>query len=411
MVALLWTVLSFFGAIPFFMQLYPDVSFTDSLFETVSGLTTTGATIFDHLHTFPRALLYYRQQLNLLGGMGIIVLAVAIMPMLGIGGMQLYRAEATGPVKNTKLKPRIAETAKILWMIYVGLVLLCIASYRAAGMPLFDAVGDAYSTVSTGGFSLHTASFSFYHSNIINIIAIIFMLAGAINFGLHFYFLQQHRLSVYTKNPECVGFLKLVFFAFLITIGTLYWYQQPITEETVINALFTVVSSITTCGLTVTNFSEWPAYLPFFIMIIALIGGCAGSTSGGIKVVRYLLLKAQIKREIKHLIHPQAVYENKLGDVTLPNPVVQSIWAFTSLFFSLVVIIFLLLLATGLSVTTAFGAAIACLTNLGASIGSVSNSFHSISLLAKWILIVAMLAGRLEIFTILVLFSREYWRY
>lgn len=410
LVVLMWVVLSLFGSIPFLMQLYPKFSFTDALFETVSGLTTTGATVLSHLNHLPHALLYYRQQLHLLGGMGIIVLAVAIMPMLGVGGMQLYRAETVGPIKTNKLKPRIAETAKVLWYIYVGLVVLCAFSYWFAGMSPFDAIGESYSTLSTGGFSIHDSSFAFYHSNVVNLIAILFMIAGGTNFGLHFYFLQRRRLSVYYRDSEFVGYLKVILFATLVAVVTLTAYHMALNGKSIMQSLFTVTSIITTTGFTITDFNQWPTFLPYFMMFIALLGGCAASTSGGIKIIRYLLLKAQGRREIKRLIHPQAVFVVKFGGEVLPETVVQSIWAFLSVFFALFVLLLLGLLATGLSMTTAFGAVCSCMSNTGASIGQVASTYESIPILSKWILISAMLLGRLEIFTVLVLFSPEYWR-
>ena len=410
LVVMIWSVLCLFGSIPFLMQLYPDFSFTDALFETVSGLTTTGATVLNHLDRLPRALMYYRQQLHFLGGMGIIVLAVAVMPMLGVGGMQLYRAETVGPIKTAKLKPRIAETAKVLWYIYVGLAILCTFSYWMAGMSMFDAIGDAYSTVSTGGFSIHDSSFAYYHSELINIICVIFMLLGGTNFSLHFYFLQRRRFFVYSKDAEFVGYIKIIAFAFLVCLITLTAYHAVPHKESIIDALFTVTSIITTTGLTVTDFSLWPTFLPDFLMFLALLGGCAASTSGGIKIIRFLLLRKQGQREIKKLIHPQSVSAIKFGGEVLPERVIESIWAFIALFVVVFVVLLLILVATGLDLTTAFGSLAASISNAGASIGRSAHSFESLPTLAKWVCIVAMLAGRLELFTLLVLFSPEYWR-
>lgn len=410
LVVLMWSVLSLFGSIPFLMQLYPKFSFTDAVFETVSGLTTTGATVLSHLGSLPKALLYYRQQLHLLGGMGIIVLAVAIMPMLGVGGMQLYRAETVGPDKTAKLKPRIAETAKVLWYIYVGLVVICALSYWASGMTLFDAIGESYSTISTGGFSIHDSSFAFYHSDLINSLCIFFMAAGGANFSLHFYFLQRRSIGVYFKDAEFRGYIKILLFSTALCAIMLLFYHAADFGQSIMDALFTVVSIMTTTGLTITGFSGWPTFVPYFLMFLAMLGGCAGSTAGGIKVIRYLLFKSQGKREINRLIHPHSVQVMKFSGDVLPESIVQSIWAFVSMFMVIFIVMLLGLLATGLDMTTAFGSLAACISDTGASIGTVSSTFNPIPATAKWILIAAMLVGRLEIFTILVLLSPEYWR-
>jgi len=409
-VVLFWTVLSAFAAIPMMLIFFPKFTFVNAVFESVSGLTTTGATVLAHLSHLPKALLYYRQQLHLLGGMGIIVLAVAILPMLGVGGMQMYRAETVGPIKTTKLRPRMAETAKALWYIYAGLVVLCALSYWWAGMSLFDAIGESFSTLSTGGFSTHDSSFAYYHSTAIDLIAVFFMLAGATNFALHFNFLRQRRLSVYYKDAELKTYFTLLAIVTVIIFITLVTYHRYDHGHSIINALFTVVSVATTTGFTTSNFSLWPTFVPYLLMVMALLGGCGASTSGGIKVIRGLLLKEQGKRELKRLVHPQAVISIKIGNTILPEQVIQSIWAFVSVFIALFIVLLMGLLATGLDLKTAFGALASCLANTGASIGSVANNYDHIPGTSKWILIFAMIAGRLEIFTLLVLFTPDYWR-
>jgi len=409
-VVLFWTVLSTFGALPLFINLFPKLSFLDALFESVSGLTTTGATILTHLQDLPRAILFYRQELHLLGGMGIIVLAVAILPMLGIGGMQLYRAEIVGPIKTAKLRPRMTQTAKSLWYIYAGLVVLCALCYWLAGMKLFDAVGESFSTLSTGGFSMHNSSFAFYRSPLIDGISIVFMLLGGTNFGLHFLFIKNRTLRAYFKDPEFRAYLSIIAVVTVIVAVTLIIYHDFHRGRTLLNALFTVVSIGTTTGFTTTDFNNWPTFVPYLIMVIAIIGGCGGSTSGGIKIMRCLLLKEQGKRELKRLIHPQSVVALKLGDETLPENIIQAIWGFVSVFILLFVILMLMLLATGLDPRTAFGALASCIANTGAAIGGVHNNFEHVPIFAKWILIFAMLVGRLEVFTIIVIFMPSYWR-
>jgi len=409
-VTLFWTVLSVFGSIPFMINLFPQMDFTDAMFETVSGLTTTGATVLHHISLISHSVLYYRQQLHLLGGMGIIVLAIAILPMLGVGGMQLYRAETVGPIKTTKLKPRMAQSAKALWAIYVGLVIVCALCYWLAGMKPFDAIGESFSTLSTGGFSTHDSSFAFYHSNVINVIGIVFMLLGATNFGLHFQFLKRGRISLYYKDPEFRNYLLLLGIVSLIILLALLSLRPGHHANTLVNVLFTVVSVSTTTGLTTTNFNLWPTFVPFLLMFVAMLGGCGGSTSGGIKIMRCLLLKEQGKRELKRLVHPKAEISIKLGGQELSDSVAQAIWGFVSVFIVLFVVLFLVLLATGLDVRTAFGALASCISNTGAAIGSVASNFEHIPKLSKWVCIFAMIAGRLEIFTLLVLFTPTYWR-
>ena len=411
-VVLFWVVLSLFGAIPFYFNLFHQIDFTEAFFESVSGLTTTGASILNNLDNMSRALLYYRQQLQLLGGMGIIVLAIAIMPMLGMGGMTLYRAEAAGPFKNDKVKPRLAETAKALWYIYVGLTIVCILSFWLAGMNLFDAVGEAYGTISTGGFNMHDQSFAFYHSNPIDIIGMVFMLLGAFQFSLHFNFIWHRDLGIYFKDPEVRGYMKLLAVGVILVLLILYlhhFYQRP-HSHIIMDSFFTVISVATTTGSSLTDFVSWPTFLPFMIMFLALIGGCGGSTSGGIKVVRVMLLKEQGKREIRRLVHPNLVMSIKLGDQVVPENIIQGIWGFFAIYIALFVVLLLLLLATGLDPTTSFGALSACISDAGQSIGLTGGGYALLPDSSKWILIFAMLAGRLEIFTLIVIFIPSFWR-
>lgn len=409
-VVLFWTVLSLFGAIPFYLHFYPTLPLVDAIFESVSGLTTTGATVLSHLDSMSHAILYYRQQLQLLGGMGIIVLAVAILPMLGVGGMQLYRAEMVGPIKTTKLKPRMAETAKSLWYIYGGLVLVCALLYWIAGLNLFEAIGESFSTVATGGFSMHDTSIAYYHNAKVDVVAIVFMLLSAINYGLHFQFLRHRRVSVYTRDPELRTYVGIILTALVIVTVALIYYQHFQHPGRVLHAIFTVVSIATTCGLTTTTFSLWPTFLPVFLMFVAILGGCGASTSGGIKVMRCLILKELGKRELKRLVHPYGVFSVKLGDDLLPTHIMTAVWGFISVFIFLFIVLFLFCLAVGLDTRTAFGAVAACLSNTGASIGLVSHGYANIPDACKWALLLAMLAGRLEIFTLFVLLMPSYWR-
>lgn len=411
-VTLFWTVLSVFGTIPFILDAAHPLNFTDAMFESVSGLTTTGATVLSNLDVIPRSILYYRMQLHLLGGMGIIVLAIAILPMLGVGGIQLARMETAGPVKDTRLKPRMTQTAKTLWSIYVGLVVICALCYWAAGMTLFDAIGESYSTISTGGFSLHDSSFAFYHSYTIDMIAIVFMILGATNFALHFKFLQTLNPMIYIRDSELRTYIGgIIVITAIVTVAlTLTGYFDS-HHIALVQALFSIVSVSSTTGFTLSHFAQWPGFMPIMMMFIALVGGCASSTSGGFKVIRLQVLMSVVRRELFHLAHPRAVKAVKVGGKSVSPVVIQSVWAFTAAFVTIFVALLLALMATGLPLETAFGALASCLSNTGAGIGGVASSFVDVNSSAMWMLIVAMLLGRLEIFTILVLFTSSYWRH
>lgn len=409
-VTLFWVALCVFATIPLYLSITPHMGITDTFFETVSGLTTTGATVMHNIDMLPHAVLYYRQQMELLGGIGIVVLAVAVLPMLGVGGMQLYRAEIAGPMKHNKLTPRITQTAKALWSIYVVMTILCALSYWLAGMPLFDAIGESFSTVSTGGFSLHNSSFAFYHSKEINIIAMVFMLLSAINFSLHFHFLQNKAPSTYWKDQETKNYLAFIGIIIVIVFLVLTIKSYGSVKSDISNTFFTVISITTTTGLTITNFSIWPTFLPYLLMFVGLIGGGSGSTAGGIKIIRAVLLREQAHRELTRMIHPRSVQAIKYGRVRLSDNVVHAIWGFVVLFLAIYSVLLLALLATGLSFETSYATLTSCISNLGASIGSVAANYASINTPAKWILILTMLVGRLEIFTLIILLMPSYWR-
>jgi len=410
-VVLFWVVMCFFATIPLMLAELPHDNFTDAMFESVSGFTTTGATAVVGIDSLPHAMRYYRQQLQFLGGMGIIVLAVAVLPMLGIGGMQLYRAETPGPIKDSKLTPRITETAKTLWFIYVGLTALCGLCYYFAGMDGFDAIGESFATVSTGGFSMHDNSFAYYHNHVIYLIAMFFMILGATNFGLHFIALRRFSLMPYVKDEEFKVYLKILIGVSAICAIVLIRAKVFSSDlDATINSFFNVVSLSTTTGFVAAPFEKWPSFLPILIMIVATIGGCAASTSGGIKVMRALLLNKQSTRELHRLIHPHLVENIKFGQRSLPEKVLQAMWAFIASYILLFVVILLLLMNEGLDFITGFGAVAASLSNAGVSIGHLADNFSGITVFSKWLLMFAMLAGRLEIFTLLVLLTPAFWR-
>jgi trk system potassium uptake protein TrkH len=410
-VVLFWLVLASFSAIPFVLLDKPNLSVTNAFFESFSGLTTTGATILKHIDGLPHAVLFYRQQLQWLGGMGIIVLAVAVLPMLGVGGMQLYRAETPGPVKESKMTPRIAETAKHLWFIYLGLTTLCAFAYWLAGMSGFDAICHSFSTIAIGGFSTHDASMGYFNSPIINLVCVFFLLIAGVNFALHFAVVRSRSLKNYFYDPEFKVFIAIQVVLTLICFIALMAHRVYDDADTAFNqALFQAVSISTTAGFATTSFADWPTLLPVLLIFASFIGGCAGSTGGGMKVVRILLLYLQGLRELNKLVHPRAVFTIKLGRKILPDRVVQAVWGFFSAYAAVFVICMLLLLATGMDDITAFTAVAAAINNLGPGLGEVAANFADIGDFSKWVLILAMLFGRLEIFTLLILFTPGFWR-
>ena len=410
-VVLFWLVLASFSAIPLILLDEPNLSVTDAFFESFSGLTTTGATILNNIEGLPHAVLWYRQQLQWLGGMGIIVLAVAVLPMLGIGGMQLYRAETPGPVKDSKMTPRIADTAKHLWYIYLGLTITCAFAYWVAGMSGFDAICHAFSTIAIGGFSTHDASMGYFNSPAINLVCVTFLVIAGVNFALHYAAVQSRSLKSYIFDPEFKVFISIQLILTLICFTVLYssgTYQDA--DQAFDQALFQSVSISTTAGFATTSFADWPTLLPMLLIFSSFIGGCAGSTGGGMKVVRVVLLYLQGLRELNKLVHPKAIFSIKLGRKVLPDRVVEAVWGFFSAYAAVFVICMLLLLAAGMDDITAFTAVAASINNLGPGLGEVASNYASINDMSKWVLIVAMLFGRLEIFTLLVLFTPAFWR-
>ncbi|MBT0586660.1 TrkH family potassium uptake protein [Alteromonas oceanisediminis] len=410
-VVLFWTVLASFGALPFVLLEQPQMSLTDAFFESFSGLTTTGATVIEGIEYLPKAVQFYRQQLQWLGGMGIIVLAVAILPILGVGGMQLYRAETPGPVKDSKMTPRIADTAKQLWYIYFAITFACTVAYWAAGMSWFDAICHAFSTIAIGGFSTYDASLGYFNSPLVNIVCVIFLWIAALNFSLHFAAATSRSLKGYWRDPEFKAFFAIQFTLITVCFLVLVSHEYYATAEIALDqAMIQAVSISTTAGFATTSFAEWPSYLPIMLIFASFIGGCAGSTGGGLKVIRVFLLFLQGKREVDRLIHPKAVYAVKLGDRSMPERVVEAVWGFFSAYAIVFVVIMIGLIATGLDDITAFTATAATLNNLGPGLGSVAATYADVTDTGKWLLVLAMLFGRLEIFSLLVLFSPTFWR-
>jgi len=354
-VAAFWTVLGTFGAAPLLFTDSITMSLTDAIFESMSGLTTTGATVLTGLDELPKSLLYYRQQLQWLGGMGIIVLAVAVLPMLGVGGMQLYRAEAPGPVKDTKLTPRITETAKALWYVYLTFTIACAAGYMVAGMGWFDALCHAFSTVAIGGFSTHDMSIGYFDSTAVDLVAIVFMFAAGINFSLHFFAWRYVSIRHYARDPEFRAYtLILVVLSVLVIAGLFQHRSYDTAVDTIVNGLFQAVSIATTTGFTTANYALWPAALPVMLIFASFIGGSAGSTAGGIKVIRWLLIYKQGIREIVRLVHPSAEIPVKLGNTAVQHRVVDAVWGFFSIYVVVFSAMLVLMMMTGLDQVTAF---------------------------------------------------------
>jgi len=405
-----WTVLSMVGALPFLFL--SNLNLAQAVFEAVSGFTTTGATVFCHLDSLPKSLLYYRQQLQWLGGLGIIVLAVAMLPMLGIGGMQLYRAETPGPMRDDKLTPRLEHTAKALLYIYLALTIACALAYWMAGMSLFDAIGHSYSTVATGGFSTHDASLGYYNSPTIEIIAMVFIMLGSLNFTVH-YVVWHHKFDIrqYWRDIQGRVFIYIVLVLIGISVAVLMWQGVYTSFWTALRyASFEVISIISSTGYATADFSSWPLFLPVLILGSGFIGGCVGSTAGGFRVIRFILLYKQAIREIMRLIHPNAVIAVKIGNKKVADNVTQAVWGFAFLYIASYVFLSMLFMATGVDIITAFSGIAATLNMTGPGLGEVAVTYASISDAGLWILSFAMLLGRLEIFTLLVLLSPAFWR-
>ncbi|MFB9147717.1 TrkH family potassium uptake protein [Halomonas alkalicola] len=408
--ALFWSVLALFGSLPLMLTGDSALSITDAVFESFSGLTTTGATVITGIEHLPESILYYRQQLQWLGGMGIVVLAVAILPTLGVGGMALYRTEIPGPLKDSKLTPRITETAKALWYIYAALTVTCMLAYMAAGMNWFDALGHSFSTVAIGGFSTYDASIGHFDSAVIEMICVFFLIVSAVSFSLHFVAWREKRLTHYFQDPEARFLLLFLLGLAVITVVSLWLTETYGTERGLRHGIFQVVSVATTAGFGVADFSAWPGALPFLLFMAAFVGGCSGSTGGGMKVIRIILILKQGMREVMRLIHPNAVIAVKVGKVSVPDGIAQAVWGFFSVYVMLFFLMLVGVMATGVDQVTAWSTVASALNNLGPALGEASSHYGDLPTLAKWILVMAMLLGRLEIFTVLVLFTPAFWR-
>ncbi len=406
-----WFLLSLIGALPFTLSDNPHVPFVDAVFETVSGLTTTGGTVLSGLDTLPKAILYYRAQLNFLGGMGIVVLAVALLPMLGVGGMQLYKAETPGPMKDEKLTPRITETAKNLWFIYVGLNVLCTLSFWAAGMNFFDAICHSFATLALGGFSTHDASIGYFNSPAIELVAGFFSLVAAVNFALFFLAWRARSLMAIFRDAEFRFCMVVMGGIIATTCLFLYFSGKFPAWESFYHGFFQAASVITDNGLATIGYpADWPIFVPLLLLLGSFFGGCVGSTCGGIKAIRFLLLYKQSVREARLLIRPYAQIAVKLGNHAIPDRVMQAVWGFYYLYIFSYCFFSLALTATGVDMVTAFGTTAGCLNNMGIGLGATAGGFGPLTDTATWLMSLAMLVGRLEVFPLLLLFLPDFWK-
>ncbi len=410
-VALFWLVLGVFGATPLWLSVTPSISIVDAVFESISGLTTTGATVLTGLDDLPKSLLFYRQLLQWLGGIGIIVIAVAILPLLGIGGMQLYRAETPGPVKDSKLTPRITGTAKALFNIYFVLTVSCAVCYWLAGMEVFEAVCHAFSTVAIGGFSTHDASIGYFNNDAVTMVACVFMVLAGINFAIHFAVWRGKQIGYYFDDAEVKFYFFLLLFSSLFVAMNLKLDGVYDMDGALLNGIFHTLSMATTTGFATENFALWPGLTPFFLILLSCIGGCAGSTGGGVKVVRVMLMAKQGLRELAQLVHPNAVIPLKVGSKRVEAKVVSAVWSFFAVYLFSYFIIMGGCMFTGLDFETAFSATAGMLNNLGPGLGAVAENYGGLPDTTKWLLSFGMLLGRLEIFTLLVLFTPAFWRH
>ena len=408
-VVLFWFVLSSFASLPMILSDSLEISITNAIFESVSGLTTTGATILNGIDALPESILFYRQYLQWLGGLGIIVLAVAVLPMLGVGGMQLYKAEVAGPIKN-KITPRITETEKWLWIVYLTMTILCGLGYYFAGMTIFDSICHSFSTIAIGGFSTHDASFGFYDNQWIELVAIIFMLAAGLNFSLHYLAFKNKSIQAYKDDNESFSFIFITIFISILTILYIYQLTSEMNTREIIRNTFYAVSISTTTGFTNANYFNYVGFLPILLILFSFVGGCAGSTAGGMKVIRVILLLKQGYRELIRLIHPNSKIKVKVGNSAINERTLETIWGFFAIYVFVFFTVMLLLMLSGLDFLTSFSAVAATINNLGPGQGEVINNYSNLTDVNKWILSFSMIVGRLEIFTLIVIFTPDFWR-
>jgi len=403
-IVMFWLVLSIAGSIPFYLS---GMSPIDAFFESMSGITTTGATVISNIESLPESLKFYRQLLQWMGGMGLIVLAIAVMPLLGIGGGQLFKTDIPGAMGEQRLTPRIQETAKALWSIYLGLTVLCAIFYAVAGMSFFDAVSHAMSTVSIGGFSTYNNSIGHFNSITIEIICMVFMLLSAMSFALHYFSIYKSKSLKYFYDPELRFFVSILFIIFILAflVNTLSSQSNLSIRE----LAFHTISTVTTTGFGISDTSSWSFSISFLLLIGAFIGACSGSVGGGVKSWRVMIMLNHAYSNIIKMIHPNSVLTLKVGSKSVDDNVATSVWGFFSIYVFSFVVLLLAVLISGLDLETAFSSVGACLNNLGPGLGMVSDNYSEINAFAKGILAFSMLLGRLEIFTLLIILTPMFW--
>ena len=403
-IVLFWIVLSFAGSVPFYLS---GMTFIDSIFESTSGITTTGATVISNIDALPESLLFYRQLLQWMGGMGLIVLAIAVMPLLGIGGGQIYKTEVPGAMGEQRLTPRIKETAQALWLIYLGLTIACAVLYYFNGMSVFDSISHSMSTVAIGGFSTHNESIGFFDSISIELICMVFMLLSSFSFALHYFAIYKSKPLKYFYDPELRFFASILLLIFIIAL--IISFFSDMSGANIRQIAFHSVSMITTTGFSISDTSSWPFSISFLLLIGAFVGACSGSVGGGVKSWRVLIMINHAYKNIMTIIHPNSVISLKIGTKNVDDQVATSVWGFFSIYIISFVILLLGILISGLDFESAFSAVGACLNNLGPGLGTVSENYSQITSFSKGILAFAMLLGRLEIFTLLVLLTPMFW--
>ena len=412
LVVAMWVAMPAVATLPLLLTI-EGLSFTDAYFETMSGLTTTGSTVLVGLDYLPPAINIWRHELNWLGGMGIIVLAVAILPLLGIGGRQLFKAETPGPMKDTALTPRITETARNLWLVYLGITIACILSLKMVGMNWLDAVCHAFAAMSLGGFSTHDASVGYFNSPAIELVLMVFMLLAAMNFSTHFLVWREKSLKLYLRDTEAIATVALIL-ASCLGIAVFLWWQgtYPSFWTALRHASFNLISIATDCGFTSVDFGKWPIFAPMWMLFLSCVAVSSGSTGGGIKMVRTMILFKQAGREFIKLLHPAAINPMKIGGSVVPNNIVFAVLGFIFLYFMTVATLTFALLISGLDFISAFSAIIASINNAGPGLGGVgpANNYGALTDFQTWVCTIAMLVGRLEIFTVLILFTPHFWR-
>jgi trk system potassium uptake protein len=412
LVVAMWTAMPAVATLPLLLVIN-GISFTDAYFETMSAMTTTGATVLVGLDYLPPAINIWRCELQWVGGMGIIVLAVAILPLLGIGGRQLFKAETPGPMKDTALTPRIAETARNLWFVYLVITLSCVAALKWAGMDWLDAVCHAFSAMGLGGFSTHDASIGYFNSPLIEFVMVMFMLFAVVNFSTHFLVWRSKSLKVYLRDAEAVASVGLILVS-CIGIALFLWWQNVYSDFLTAfrYASFNLVSIATSSGYASVDYAQWPIFAPLWMMFLTAIAASSGSTGGGIKMVRTLVLVKQAGREFLRLLHPAAINPMKIGGQVVPNNIVFAVLGFIFLYFMTVVTLTFALLISGMDFISAFTAILASINNCGPGLGRVgpASNYAWLNDFQTWVCTTAMLVGRLEIFTVLILFTPQFWR-